>query len=156
MRSGAITLLVAAMLPLPAAAQQDAPALPKGVVAACLADTPRGDLDPDCIGAAANECQQEPGGSTTLGISECLMAEHAEWDAILNEQYKQMRDRHADDRAAADSLRAAQRAWIAWRDAECAFQYDSYGGGSMRTVASAGCQMGLTARRALELRAMHE
>lgn len=150
----ATVFFIAAMLPLWAAAQQDGFVLPEGVVRACFEDASRDSLDPDCIGVAARQCQKAPGGSTTLGIAQCLMAEHAEWDSILNEQYKRMRDHYASDQTATDSLRAAQRAWITFRDAECAFQYDRYGGGSMRTIASAGCQMGMTARRALELRGM--
>ena len=126
------------------------------IVEACVMATSVGDLAPDCIGAAAKQCQQAPGGDTTLGISECVMGEHAAWDAILNREYKQARVAYGGDQAAADSLLAAQRAWIAWRDAECAFQYDRYGGGSLRTIASANCQMSMTAQRALELRDLHE
>lgn len=124
------------------------------VVEACIADAEPGDLTPACIGAAAKQCQQAPGGDTTLGISTCVMAEHAAWDAALNREYQAARAHYADDPTAADSLRNAQRAWIAWRDAECAFQYDRYGGGSMRSVASANCRMSMTAMRALELRGL--
>ena len=119
-----------------------------------MADTPRGDLTPACIGAAAKQCQQAPGGDTTLGIAQCVMGEHDAWDAALNREYKAARAIYKDDQTAADSLRDAQRAWLAWRDAECAFQYNSYGGGSMRTIASANCQMSMTAMRTLELKAL--
>ena len=37
----------------------------------------------------------------------------------------------------ADTLLAAQRAWIAFRDAECTLAYDRYGSGSMRVIAAA-------------------
>lgn len=144
-------LAILLLLPAPTMAQQ--PALDPAIVEACVSDTPRGDLAPACIGAAAKQCQQAPGGDTTLGIAECVMGEHAAWDAALNREYKAARAAFQDD-PAADSLLAAQRAWIAWRDAECAFQYDRYGGGSMRTIASANCQMSMTAQRALELRAL--
>ncbi|WP_295048727.1 lysozyme inhibitor LprI family protein [uncultured Paracoccus sp.] len=149
--------LIAAMaaLPLPGLAQDQA-ALPPGVVESCLADTPRGRVDPDCIGAAADQCQTAPGGSTTIGIGQCLSAETDAWDRLLNEEWKQVRSSFADDQTAADSLLAAQRAWIGWRDAECEFQYDRYGGGSMRSIAATGCRMTLTARRTFELRDMRE
>lgn len=149
--------LIAAMaaLPLPTPAQ-DRAALPEGVVEACFADTPRGEVDPGCIGAAANRCQEAPGGDSMMGIGQCLLAETDAWDRILNGEWKQVRSVFKDDATASDSLLGAQRAWIAWRDAECAFQYDRYGGGSMRSIAGTGCRMVLTARRAFELRDMRE
>lgn len=149
------SLAAMAALPLPALSQ-DPPALPPGVVEACFADTPRGRIDPDCVGAASNQCQTGPGGSSTMGIGQCLSAEAEVWDRLLNDEWKQLRAVFKDDQTAADSLLAAQRAWIAWRDAECGFQYDRYGGGSMRSVAATGCRMELTARRAFELRGMRE
>lgn len=150
MRAALVVTLIAA----PALAQDPALTVDPSVVEACVAETPAGDLTPDCIGAAARQCQQAPGGDTTIGIAQCVMGEHAAWDAALNREYQAARAQYADDRTAADSLRDAQRAWIAWRDAECAFQYDRYGGGSMRMIASANCQMSMTAMRALELRGL--
>ena len=150
MRAGLMVLLAAAV---PAQAQEGAAlSVEASIVEACAADTPPGDRTPPCIGAAAKQCQQAPGGETTLGIATCVMGEHAAWDAVLNREYGASRAHYGTDQTAADSLRAAQRAWIGWRDAECAFQYDRYGGGSMRSVASANCQMSMTAMRALELR----
>lgn len=155
-RAVILALFACSIMSAPVAAQSDGPALPSGVVEACLAGTAPGDLDPDCIGEAADQCQQAPGGSTTRGIAGCLMAEHDAWDAVLNAQYQETRAAFADDDTASASLRDAQRAWIAWRDAECRFEYDRYGDGSMRSVSAAGCRMTLTARRALELRAKRE
>ncbi|WEF25388.1 lysozyme inhibitor LprI family protein [Paracoccus sp. S3-43] len=149
------SILAATALPAPAPAQAE-PTLPPGVVEACFADTPRGRIDPDCIGAAANQCQEAPGGSGTIGIGGCLSAEHDAWDRLLNEEWNQVRGVFKDDQTASDSLLKAQRAWIAWRDAECDFQYDRYGGGSMRSIAGTGCRMTATARRTFELRDMRE
>ncbi|TBN43883.1 DUF1311 domain-containing protein [Paracoccus subflavus] len=152
MRAALMILLVIAA---PALAQDDKPlSVDASIVEACVADTPAGDLAPGCIGAAAKQCQQAPGGDTTIGISRCVMGEHAAWDAALNREYQAARAHYAEDQTAADRLRDAQRAWIAWRDAECAFQYARYGGGSMRTIAAANCQMSMTAMRALELRSL--
>lgn len=151
MRAALILSIIAA----PALAQdRETLAVDPSMVEACVAETSPGDLAPACIGAAAKQCQQAPGGDTTIGIATCAMGEHAAWDVVLNREYKAARAQYTDDQTAADSLRDAQRAWIAWRDAECAFQYDRYGGGSMRTIASANCQMSMTAQRALDLRAM--
>ena len=147
-------LLAWALLAAPALAQDaDTLTVDASVVEACVADTPPGELTPACIGAASQRCQQEPGGDTTLGIVECVMGEHAAWDAALNREYKAARAAFQGD-PAADSLLAAQRAWIAWRDAECGFQYDRYGGGSMRSIAAANCRMSMTAMRTLDLKAL--
>jgi uncharacterized protein YecT (DUF1311 family) len=150
-------LLALSLLAAPVLAQDPASfTIDPSLVEACVADTPGGDLTPPCIGAAAKQCQQAPGGDTTLGIAQCVMGEHDAWDAALNREYKAARAIYKDDQTAADSLRDAQRAWLAWRDAECAFQYNRYGGGSMRTIASANCQMSMTAMRTLELKALGE
>ncbi|MBK4215837.1 DUF1311 domain-containing protein [Paracoccus caeni] len=145
----AITL---AVLPLPVVAQDLA--VDEAAVQQCF-DGATG-IDPDCIGQAADACQTAtPDGSTTVGISECLMAETKAWDGILNSQYSATREQYSSD-GLPEKLQAAQRAWIAFRDADCGFAYDKFGGGSMRGIASASCQLNHTARRALELKQMRE
>lgn len=124
------------------------------IVSECLASTPRGDTDPACIGRAAQLCQQGPGGSTTPGIADCLMSEMQEWDRHLNAVYAEAKGYFAPELH--QRLIDAQRAWIALREADCQLAYDRYGGGSMRSIASASCQMDHTARRTLQLRAMIE
>lgn len=119
-----------------------------------------------CIGALSDACQTgTAGGSTTLGITECAMRETAAWDVLLNEEYRAVRaGAKAADAAEAQhfpefarrviSLRDAQRAWIAFRDAECALAYAEWGSGSMRGIAAAHCQLEMTAERTFTLRAM--
>lgn len=127
------------------------------IVYVCVLQAGKGDTDPDCIGVAAGACQTAtPSGSTTVGISECLMSENAVWDRLLNQEYQANRDAFADTPGMNEKLQTAQRAWIALREADCQIAYDRYGGGSMRTIASAACQMEHTARRALQLRDMRE
>ena len=118
----------------------------------------------DCIGKMAEACMEaEEGGHTTLGMVSCTVAEARAWDAILNVEYQQTLDdleamdtreavQFPDYAARADSLRDAQRAWIAFRDAECGLVYAMWGAGSMRNIASANCKLEMTAERALELR----
>ena len=107
--------------------------------------------------------EAEEGGHTTLGMVSCTVAEARAWDAILNVEYQQTLDdleamdtreavQFPDYAARADSLRDAQRAWIAFRDAECGLVYAMWGAGSMRNIASANCKLEMTAERALELR----
>ena len=119
-----------------------------------------------CIGDGAGACiDGAPDGQTTVGMSFCLMAERDAWDVLLNLEYRAARQGLIDideaDRAyspehavRADLLRDAQRAWIAFRDAECALQYGLYGAGTMRQIVGADCHMRLTAERTFELRAL--
>ncbi len=120
-----------------------------------------------CVGRVSEPCQAEAGGATTLGITGCEQREAAAWDVLLNEEYRATRAwAEAADRAEAEyapefavmaeALRDAQRAWIAYRDAECALDYARWGSGSMRHVAAAGCVLDMTAARAVELRDMRE
>lgn len=149
-RALAITAL--ALAPLTAAAQEDA-WVDAPYIRACFAGTPTGQTAPECLRAAADACSGKPGWSTTLGISQCLQAETAVWDALLNEQYQARMAALANlDAGLPDQLRTAQRAWIAFRDADCGLAYAIWLDGSMRTVAAASCHLKKTAERALELR----
>ncbi|WP_417806944.1 lysozyme inhibitor LprI family protein [Thioclava sp.] len=144
-----ITVLLA-LLGSPAFAQE--PTVDPAMVRACFAGA--NDTHPDCIGDAANDCQSQPGGDTTLGISACLQGEAQVWDDILNAQYKGAR---ADllkqgGTPLADQLLDAQRAWISFRDADCGLIYSVWADGSIRTVMASSCYLHKTAQRALELR----
>ena len=153
----ALLLLLAA----PAAAQ-DTLVFDPAPVAACLAEG-QGDL-PDCVGAASSNCMIETGhGFTTFGMAECTSRETEEWDRLLNEEYGLLRAKlDAEDAAEttegfldrSDALRDAQRAWIAYRDAECSLQWSRFQGGTMRTLIGAGCVLDFTARRTIELHRM--
>jgi uncharacterized protein YecT (DUF1311 family) len=151
------------------AAAQEPPA-PAPQVAACVAAA---DRDPEaeraCVGAAALACiEAGPDGQTTVGMMECYMAETAAWDAELNAVYASLvalaeamaaayppeGEPAAGDPAAGGHpalLRDAQRAWIAFRDADCAEAAGYWGEGTMRLVAGAECMMERTAGRTLEL-----
>jgi uncharacterized protein YecT (DUF1311 family) len=144
-----------------AAAAQDL-SVDTQIVRQCFENTEIGALYPTCLGQASGQCQDQPGGSTTIGITDCILAETAEWDAILNEEYKatQQVNEAADtdglsqvmDRA--DALRDAQRAWIAFRDADCGARYAMWQDGTVRTIVAANCHLTMTAQRAIELRDM--
>ena len=122
----------------------------------------------DCIGDMATNCMDaEEGGHTTIGMSMCLSNEAEVWDGLLNREYKatmawakaadEDESEHFPEYAnRAQALRAAQRAWIGFRDAECELSYTLWGAGSMRHIAGSDCIMEITAERAIELRAMRE
>ena len=146
-------ILLLAVLPAPLLAQEAQ--VDTAEVAACFDATDRGTTRPDCLGKAAEACSkahQQP--ETTLAISQCLMAENAAWDTLLNREYNKTRALMSDQPGLADTLLAAQRAWIAFRDAECTLAYDRSGGGSIRVIDAAECQMRMTAQRTFELRDM--
>ena len=121
-----------------------------------------------CMFQTSDMCQSaEEGGGSTLGITTCNHAETTAWDVLLNEEYKATmawaKDFDAGDQQyfpefanREDSLRAAQRAWIAFRDAECGLRYAIWGAGSMRHIAGTACMLKETAERTVELRMMRD
>ncbi|MEL7183427.1 MAG: lysozyme inhibitor LprI family protein [Pseudomonadota bacterium] len=117
-----------------------------------------------CTGQSARACQAQDGGQTTLGMTACFAMETGLWDAKLNADWPEVKAwaAAADDEDRPffdgrfsnrlDSLIAAQRAWIAFRDAECGLDYALWGSGSMRQIAGTACRMEMTADRVIRLR----
>ncbi|MFA8385286.1 MAG: lysozyme inhibitor LprI family protein [Pelagibaca sp.] len=155
-------LLIAALLFVPNLVTAQELTIDQQIVRDCFENTETGALYPICLGEASGACQEQPGGSTTIGISECIQAETEMWDVILNEEYNwtQMANDTADEQGLSevldrsDALREAQRAWIAFRDADCTARYAMWQDGSIRTIVGANCHLTMTAQRALELRDM--
>lgn len=153
------------VLAAPALAQQTWDARPD--VAACMVEGD-GAAKRACVGSAAEKCMDtSEGGYTTLGMTMCTAAETAAWDDVLNTEFGRTMDwsraMDAQDQAhfpefakRAEMLRAAQRAWIPFRDAECGFAYAQWGAGSMRHIAGTSCMLDMTATRAIELFEMRE
>lgn len=116
-----------------------------------------------CRGKMAEVCMEtQDGGYSTLGMSSCAAAEAQVWDKYLNSEYKKTMAwaKAADASEAvhfpgyatrAESLRAAQRAWIIFRDAECGLAYAAWGSGSMRHIAGTSCLSDMAATRTIEL-----
>ncbi len=121
-----------------------------------------------CIGKAAAHCSQNSlGGETSFGMGGCLEKELIYWDAALNSAYlaliEQVRQIDADAeknewRVAKQvpALRKAQRAWIAYRDATCEYEYATWSGGTGGGPALLSCLMTLTGEQALRLQARLE
>lgn len=119
----------------------------------------------DCIGLESQACiEATPGGYSTVGMAGCVNAEAEWWDARLNERYRElMAQERAGDAdwqpipglpprpSGVESLRAMQRAWIAFRDATCAYEELQWWGGTGASGAGAGCRMRLTAEQVLAL-----
>ena len=139
-----------------------------GFLVQCYEETSGAEAKSQCIGAMSQVCMDDQdGGHTTLGMSSCLSAEGQVWDRFLNAEYKATMawSAAADEDEAeyfpefakrVEHLRSAQRAWIAFRDAECALEYAQWGSGSMRTIAGTDCLMRMTAERTIKLLQMRE
>lgn len=92
---------------------------------------------PDCAGS-----QQD--------MNQCAGATAKAADQALNYRYRQAMENAPDDIAQA-KLRAAQRAWIPYRDAACEAAADEARGGSLAPLLEQSCREQMTSRRALEL-----
>ncbi len=121
-----------------------------------------------CMGLVARTCQNdEEGGQTTLGLAMCNHAETQAWDVLLNQEYRATMDwakgLDVDDQAdfpefsnREKTLRDAQRAWLAFREAECSYAYAQWGAGSMRHISGTDCYAKMTAERTVSLREKRE
>jgi uncharacterized protein YecT (DUF1311 family) len=163
--TGALSGLFVLILPFApmTAAQAQSAKVDAADVNDCYAYAEYGDRNPECLGAASNACQMASAdGSTTQGIVACLQAETDIWDGFLNGEYKELQgqlkvaDEDGGSISRVDALRDAQRAWIAFRDADCMLAYAQYQDGTIRSVISASCVMRMTAERTLTLRDMRQ
>lgn len=92
-------------------------------------------------------------GLAAAFASDDLSADFQQADKALNEAFRQIEHRLADDPGAKSRLVHAQRAWIAFRDAECTFQSSGEDGGSAAPMVIMACQTTLTAERTGQLKA---
>jgi uncharacterized protein YecT (DUF1311 family) len=87
---------------------------------------------------------------STVDMMECIGELGDKWDSRLNDAYKRvLADQEGSQQQA---LRHAQRQWVAYRDANCAFY--AGGDGSIARLETATCTYVLTRDRAQELEMM--
>lgn len=94
--------------------------------------------------ASAQDCSDP---QTQLDMNMCANGSFQKADKELNDKYQQILSRLADDADAAGLFRTAQRAWVPFRDAECAFVASTYEGGSMQPMVLSGCLEEMTRKR---------
>ena len=146
-----------AMLPMPVAGQE--PVFDFAPTEECLEGA---EADLACIGRAADQCIESPGGSSTVGMGFCLAQEWNAWDDRLNAAFQKLKsvnegqDREFDELDSAaprlvPALVVMQRAWIAYRDAACDYERAHWGGGTGAGPATAQCLMMQTAQQTLVL-----
>jgi uncharacterized protein YecT (DUF1311 family) len=92
-------------------------------------------------------CMDQSDG-VTQSMVECIDAEVRQQDARLNRAYKELMASLSPPRQT--QLRDAQRFWIKYRDANCAFYYNPEGGTIVR-IEAGQCLLTTTATRAKEL-----
>ncbi|HEY4940237.1 MAG TPA: lysozyme inhibitor LprI family protein [Rhizomicrobium sp.] len=84
-------------------------------------------------------------------MSACAEDAFARTDKVLNKVYQDTM-KGLDDHGR-DLLKTSERAWVSFRDAECAYQNESNEGGSIYPMVYAGCQTTLTKDRIKQLQA---
>lgn len=90
----------------------------------------------------ADTCDNE---TSQAGLNECYGKEYKKQDELLNQTYGQAMKLAAD--AQKTQLKAAQSAWIAFRDADCAFLSSGADGGSVAPMVHAQCMTDKTVER---------
>jgi Uncharacterized protein conserved in bacteria len=117
------------------------------------------------LAASAATAQDQPdvdckNAQTQMEMTYCAEQDFADADEQLNAQYKitrqVMKDWDGDAMdglgSAADALLVSQRAWLAFRDAQCAFHGYQARGGTMEPMLIYGCQAELTRQRTQQLK----
>lgn len=107
-----------------------------------------------CLGHVTRLCLRHPAADAPIGRASCAASEHAAWDHLLNEFYR--RTRSLLDAGQAERLRAAQLAWIEFRDKACAAWPATDRAGPFARDQAPACLRDLTGRRALDLRRLLE
>ncbi|WP_230383057.1 lysozyme inhibitor LprI family protein [Paracoccus shanxieyensis] len=140
----------------PALAQQDVVTYDADAVTACLSAATDDGQRWACIGQASDGCMAAPGGASTVGMTQCLGHERADWDRLLNDNYAKLVAQTKDSDAGnaqpvLPALQAMQRDWIAFRDASCTFAALQFQGGTAAGPAGESCLLQLTGEQALRL-----
>ncbi|MBD9556958.1 lysozyme inhibitor LprI family protein [Ensifer adhaerens] len=99
--------------------------------------------------ARADECADASDQAT---MNACADKALKASDAELNALYKQIQGRLKDDADKTKLLVAAQRAWIAYRDAECDFASSGVAGGSAQPMITLECRDDRTQKRVADFK----
>jgi uncharacterized protein YecT (DUF1311 family) len=101
-------------------------------------------------GSAHAQCDDK---QTTMELADCWNAELKKADAELNRVYQAALKKHRPENTV--KLRKAQRAWIAFRDAQCEAEGSIYQGGTIQPIIEAHCRVKLTQERTKDLLAVY-
>ncbi|NTJ43098.1 lysozyme inhibitor LprI family protein [Agrobacterium larrymoorei] len=115
-------------------------------------------------GASAEEQPNCAEPTTQMDMNQCAGLDYEKADKALNAQYQALRkvlgerDKDADEGAKGynDALVAAQRAWVAFRDANCDLAGFQARGGSMEPMLVSSCLADMSRKRTEELKTLAE
>ncbi|WP_299025615.1 lysozyme inhibitor LprI family protein [uncultured Campylobacter sp.] len=99
--------------------------------------------------ARVDECMQKD--SSTAGMIQCIDAEFAIQDKLLNQNYKKAMSVLNDENK--KKLKDIQRKWVAYKEAKCPFVPPM---GTLYAVTAADCYLQMTKERARELASLAE
>lgn len=111
---------------------------------------------PDCVNAVV---QQELNYCAAQDFYEADETLNAQWQITAAEMHRRDAELTASDREVRredwpgyfETMLAAQRAWLTYRDAHCDSEGFRYWGGSMEPMIVAGCRAALTRERTQQL-----
>ncbi len=103
-----------------------------------------------CLSGGASFAQDCP-DQTQAGLNQCAAASYAKADEALNRAYKEIARTLKGEDPTAGLFVKAQKGWLAFRDAECAFSSSSAIGGSIYPMIYAMCLETLTKERTKQL-----
>lgn len=92
----------------------------------------------------ASDCA---GANTQMSMNACADAAYKKTDAELNHLYQQILGRLKQDKDTTRLLVTAQRHWVSFRDAECAFSSSAGADGSIYPLLVTQCRDTLTHHR---------
>jgi uncharacterized protein YecT (DUF1311 family) len=99
------------------------------------------------VSAFAEEDTDQGCDGSTAEMVECFRAKTDRWDKRLNAAYPKALNLAQPKQR--EQLRKAQRAWVAYRDANCL--YWDLGEGTIARIQAADCMHSMTQQRAKEL-----
>src|SRR4051812_18884243 len=107
---------------------------------------------PPCAPALAQSASESAAcenATSTAAMRQCEIARLKRADDGMNAAYRSLQSKH--DQRGKDKLRAAQQAWIKFRDAEASYQADAARDGTLAPLLAASVQADLTEARRREL-----
>lgn len=86
----------------------------------------------------------------------CAAAKFKAADAELNRVYNRLVSKLGEDSTQRERLKAAETAWLKYRDDNCEYESSFYEGGSIRPLIHSSCLERMTKARTAELRGQIE
>ncbi|MCZ0962585.1 lysozyme inhibitor LprI family protein [Paracoccus benzoatiresistens] len=152
-------VLPAALWLAPPAIAGDSSGLDPALIDQCLDQARTDGARLDCAGAGQESClayaEAEHGDVAPVDRQlNCLDAEWQAWEAKLTETYDKLKATEEERGAErAEALVTMERDWITFRDARCAYDRITNGGGTGGALAEPTCKLNETARQVILLMA---